>query len=69
MKTDLSPAYALKELNKFIDELTVFPGVNAKQIKTNTGSIENIYFNEANQNSTQLMKIYLRSELCTKKII
>jgi hypothetical protein len=57
--TNLSPIYVIEQVNKLIKNLTVYPG------RTASAS----YFNEANENSTMLFKIYARSELSSKRII
>jgi hypothetical protein len=60
--TKLSPSYVIEQVNKLTKELTVYPG---RTIINNSTS----FFHEANENSTILFKIYLRSELSSKRII
>ena len=62
MPTNLSPIYVVEQVNKLIKDLTVYPG-------RSEGSQSTTFFKDANSNSTVLFKIYLRSELASKRLI
>ncbi|CDW74169.1 dna-directed rna polymerase ii subunit rpb1-like [Stylonychia lemnae] len=61
LPTTLEPKYVIDKVEQLINELTVFPGRRAK--------VGDTQYREANENSTKLMKIFLRHELASKRII
>ena len=57
--TSLSPVYVLESVHRLLKELTVYPG----------RPLTPPLFSDANDNSTKLFKIYLRSELASKRLV
>ncbi len=59
-ETDLNPSYVLQRLKNLSNELTAIPGVSIRA---------DPLILQANENSTWLFNIYLRSLLCSKNVI